>query len=99
MITPRAVSHALHFYFSQRGRQIQDEMGARDNLFLYFLIFVRFLLLKCCSRADILQSEQRKTPGKKEPETKNRREDKLMLLCGICAACLVGIMVVYVTVL
>ncbi len=48
---------------------------------------------------DILQSEQRKTPGKKEPETKIRREDKLMLLCGICAACLVGIMVVYVTVL
>ena len=28
-------------------------------------MFVGFLLLKCCSRVDILQSEQRKTPGKK----------------------------------
>lgn len=55
------------------------------------------LLLKCCSRVDILQSEQRKATGK--TGTKNRREDELMLLCGICAACLVGIMVVYVTVL
>jgi hypothetical protein len=30
-----------------------------------FLIFVGFLLLKCCSWVDILQSEQRKTTGKR----------------------------------